>query len=110
MSALATKDHLLQLINGATNAQELMVVAETVTTVLVHTEGLWLELGYCYKASEIAQRLVTELASHEVDGVHHKTAEKLRTHRLTLARLAERYHTLQQQQYTEQQYKRQAAS
>ena len=95
--AVACKDHLLGLINGANTPAELMVVAETITTILTHTEGLWQEAEYCYKASEIAQRLVTELASHEVDGIHHKTAEKLRYHRLALAKLSDRYHTLQQQ-------------
>ena len=93
--AVACKDHLLGLINGANNANELMVVAETITTILTHTEGLWLEAEYCYKASEIAQRLVTELASYEVDGLHHKTEDKIRTHRLIVAKLAERYHSLQ---------------
>ena len=96
--AVACKDHLLRLINEANNAQELMVVAETITTILTHTEGLWLEAEYCYKASEIAQRLVTELASYEVEGIHYKTEEKLRTHRLILAKMADRYHSLQHQQ------------
>jgi hypothetical protein len=96
--AVACKDHLLGLINGANNAFELMVVSEMITVILTHTEGLWQEAEYCYKASEIAQRIVTELASYEVDGVHHKTAEKIRYHRLHLVKLAERYHVLQQQQ------------
>jgi len=95
MSAVACKDHLLQLINGANDHNELMAVAETITTILTHTEGFWIELGYCYKASEIAQRLVTELASYEVDGLHHKTAEKLRASRFYLSKLADRYHKLQ---------------
>lgn len=95
--AVACKDHLLGLINGANNHNELMAVAETITVILTHTEGLWMEAEYCYKASEIAQRLVTELASYEVDDLHHKTVEKLRYHRLALAKLADRYHKLQHQ-------------
>lgn len=95
--AVACKDHLLRLINEASNAHELIVVAETITVVLTHTEGLWLEAGYCYKASEIAQRLVTELASYEVEGLHYKAEECLRNHRLKLAKIANRYHTLQHQ-------------
>lgn len=93
--AIDCKNHLLSIINGANGPAELMVAAETITVILTHTEGLWMEAKYAYKASEIAQRLVTELASYEVDGIHHKTAEKLRYHRLTLALLADRYQKLQ---------------
>jgi hypothetical protein len=96
-NAVACKNHLLDLINNANNASELMAVADTITMILTHTEGLWLEADYCYKASEIAQRLVMELASYEVEGLHHATEKKLRTHRLILAKLADRYHKLQHQ-------------
>jgi hypothetical protein len=97
MSAVRTKDHLLNLINSAGNAQELMIVAETIRTILENTEGLWIEANYCYKASEIAQRLVTELSSCEFDANHWKTAKKLQEHRVSLSKLADYYNKLQQQ-------------
>ena len=95
--AVACKDHLLGLINEANDVHELVAVCATITTVLTHTEGLWIEAMYCYKAKEIAARCVSELRC-SMDWVqHHKTLEMIARHIDALRMLEERYHKLQHQ-------------
>jgi hypothetical protein len=100
--AVACKDHLLSLINDADDIHKLVEVSQVITTILTHTEGLWLEAGYCYKASEIATRCANELASYCGACMHHKTHEMVDKHRSALRSIAERYYQLQQQSFEEQ--------
>lgn len=96
MSAVATKDHLIKLLNGANDIHELTTVCETVIIpVLTHTEGFWIELNYCYKASEIAERAQREVESYLDTCQHHKTHQKLGSLRDKLRKLAESYFKLQ---------------
>ena len=95
--AVACKDHLLGLINEANDVHELVAVCATITTVLTHTEGLWMEATYCYKAKEIAARCVSELHCYETTCQRHKTHEMITRHIDALRTLEERYHKLQHQ-------------
>jgi len=101
MSATATKDHLLSLINGANGHVEMIEVCNTVATVLENTEGFWIELRYCYKASEIATRCQRELEHYSVTCQHHKTLEMITKTRDRMRSIAERYYRLQQEQMME---------
>jgi hypothetical protein len=96
MSAVATKDHLIKMLNGANDVHELVTVCETILIpVLTQTEGFWIELTYCYKASEIAKRAQDEVERYMDTCQHHKTHEMLAKLRDKLRLLVERYHHLQ---------------
>lgn len=97
MSAIATKDHLLSLLNGANDIHELVSACEKITIVLANTLGFWQELRYCYKGKEIAERCVDELNHYMMTCQHHKTLGMLAGHRDTLRALAELYHLHQEQ-------------
>jgi len=101
MSATATKDHLLSLINVANGHVEMIEVCNTVATVLQNTEGFWIELRYCYKASEIANRCQRELDSYCKTCQHHKTLQMITKTRDRMRLIAERYYHLQHQQMIE---------
>lgn len=96
MSAVATKDHLLSLINSADNASALMEVLETsIIPVLRHTEGFWIKLGYCYKAAEIADRSYGALDGFINEGVHHARSKRLEAMKDTMRQIGDRYRILQ---------------
>jgi len=101
VSAIETKDRLLSLINGAENQAEMITVAKTVATVLQNTEGFWIELRYCYKASEIATRCQRELEHYSETCQHHKTLQMITKVRDRMRLIAERYYRLQQEQMME---------
>ncbi len=100
MSCVHTKDHLYEILNAANDVHETCTVADTICTILKHTEGLWLEARYCYKAKEIAGRVKETLERFIGTCQHHKTHEMLAVRRDTARRLEEHYHKLQQQQMT----------
>ena len=96
MSCIDTKDHLLSLINDAGDSNTLCIVCETIIVpILTHTEGFWIELTYCYKAAEIADRCVAQLSHYIMTCQHHKTHKKLSDLRLVMIKLGDRYRHLQ---------------
>jgi hypothetical protein len=97
MSATATKDKLLNLLNEADDTTSLVLACETIATVLDNTEGMWQESNYCYKASEIAGRCVHELDDAILHQNHWKTLQLLRLTRNKMQTLSDRYYALQQE-------------
>lgn len=96
MSCVDTKNHLLSAINDAGDSHTLCIVCETIIVpVLTHTEGFWIELTYCYKAAEIADRCIAQLDHYIHTCQHHKTHQKLANMRLTMMKLGDRYRYLQ---------------
>ncbi len=95
MSAMNTKDNLLNLLNEADDVPSLIMACETIATVLENTEGFWQELNYCYKASELANRCVVEL--HNVHCQHWKTLRLIEKTRNKMRTLSEHYYALQQE-------------
>jgi hypothetical protein len=97
MSAVATKDHLLNLIDAAEDEKALIeVLDQSIIPVLTHTEGFWVELEYCYKAAEIADRSWTALDGFNVEGIHHTVAKRLEKYKDKMRALGDRYRKLQQ--------------
>jgi len=96
MSAIQTKDHLFSVINNVENVDDLYHVCENVVMpVLIHTEGFWIELRYCYKAAEIADRCVACLNHWLTTCQHHKTILKLSQLKATMQTLGDKYRILQ---------------
>ena len=103
-----TKDRLLMMLNCATdplecspldNMASLCGVCEIVATVLTHTEGLWLEAGYAYKAVEIAAAAIRHLDDYLTDeNRHHASKRKLEAIKTKLRRLEARYYKLNHNQ------------
>lgn len=101
MSCEKTKTHLFDLINSPETVEELIQVSCTVETVLKHTEGLWQEARYCYKAKEIAERLVARFDEIlNQDDIHHKTAARVKIRKYFIQELVQRYHELQQERFS----------
>lgn len=96
MSCVATKDHLLALINAAVDREAFVDLVKTVIIpIFTHTEGLWIEATYCYKASEILHRCVEQFNTYKTSCGHHLTLQMLDGLRLECVKLEERYHRLQ---------------
>ena len=96
MSVYHTKDKLFAHIDGIKDVQNLYDVCENIVIpVLENTEGLWKELGYCYKAVEVCNR-ATNKCSHFLETCQHaKTHEKVLKIKASLRKMAEHYHFLQ---------------
>jgi len=93
--AVHTKDHLFGLLNETNEQTPMIANVETVLTVLMHTEGLWQECTYCYKAMELAQ--VCDAKLRTVETTNHKRAARIeRLQRLAWA-LSDKYFQLQQE-------------
>ena len=72
-----TKDYLLNDLNACQDIHELMEFVENkLFPIFEYTSGLWLECGYGYKASEIANRARKELEEHLKEKMHPKTEKK----------------------------------
>jgi len=97
MTAVDTKNNLLALLNSASDVHELMTASETILIVLEHTEGLWYDAKYCYKASEIAEECRKRLDAYTTTCQHYKTHEKIARMRDKMRLLADRYHILQRE-------------
>lgn len=94
-SALSVKDHLFNLINSAEDRETLITVIETVIIpVLENTQGMWVELSYCYKASEIAIHAGCSMSKYDGACAHHKTHEKINRLQCHLLRLDAEYRQL----------------
>lgn len=97
-----TKDKLWSLINGAETAQELRLVCENVLIpVLENTEGLWQEIGYCYKAAELACRAKDRTWEFMTPDLHAATEKWLRQLRIRLSQIESHYLQLQQVRFEE---------
>lgn len=98
-NAVKVKDHLISLINDASSTndhhQVIVCVEAVVLPVLLHAEGLWIELNYCYKAQEIAERCRREIEHFLGTCQHHKTLAKLETLKRKLHRVENHFHSLQ---------------
>lgn len=92
-----TKDHLLDLIRQGETDGEIIANCETVLTVLEHTTGLWRDTHYCYKASEIAQRIIDRLKT--LDQTHHARQRRLEPMYAWAHRLIARYNNLQLERF-----------
>jgi hypothetical protein len=102
MSAINTKDHLLKLINdNCDDVHRFVEMSKTIDCVLTHTKGLWQEASYCYKAKEIAERMVNETRRFQQEANHHNTHKMLDTVYVRFCRLVDEYHALQQQQLSD---------
>ena len=104
-----TKDHLIGLLNGAeseeqttlANMASLCEVCDTIIVVLTHTEGLWLECEYAYKAAEIACRAGKQVDAYLTDeNTHHASKRKLEAVKMKLRLIEERYFRLNHEQRT----------
>lgn len=54
-SAIDTKDRLWSLLNGAEDKMSFLANAELVLATVQLTQGMWVELSYCYKVVEFAE-------------------------------------------------------
>ena len=88
MNAVQTKDHLIEMIDAAITKSEIVVMTNTILTILEHTEGFWKELNYCYKAKEIAERLDYKLMYLCDDAEKHRL-------RMRVIKQVAKYHDLQ---------------
>ncbi len=99
MSAIQTNLHLRSLINNVETVDELYEVCEEIIApVLNHTEGMWIELKYCYKAVEIANLCIDSLNHWLNTCQHHKTILKLSQIKAKMQTISNRYYTYHHQQ------------
>ena len=98
--AIAMKDELLKQINGIDTPGEAVRYAEThAIPLFIHSEGLWVELRYAYKAAEILDRLQLVLVDCADVCSHWKTCEKLAELIAKVRCIADRYRKLQQDKF-----------
>ena len=93
--AVAFKDQLLKRIDSTHGVDDTLRICQAVATILEHTEGLWQELAYCYKAREIAERCTAKLAQYSQTCQSISTIKAIATLRSALMTLGNRYATLQ---------------
>ena len=99
-NAVATKDELFTAINQLNTPAEAIVFTEKVALVVFrYTEGLWVELNYCYKAAEILDRLQNVLQNMADEASHWKTCEKLAELVTKVRIMADRYRKLQSDRF-----------
>lgn len=75
--AVATKDHLLNLLNSGQDTEQTLANVTFVLTLLQHTYGLFSDLEYCYKAVEIADRCRTQLDEMLRNCHHYKRIQRI---------------------------------
>jgi hypothetical protein len=95
MNAVATKDHLLDLLNEEDDGKRLDHIQQIVVALSL-TKGLWAELHYAYKAVEILQRCAVELGCMGMQTAHWKSKKNLEDQRDAANKLADEYHRIQQ--------------
>lgn len=96
MSAESTNLHLMVLIEEAAGASVLMEAIErSIIPVLIHAEGFWVELHYCYKAAEITDRCCKAIDGFITEGVHHARGKRLEALKYMLRGIGDRYRKLQ---------------
>jgi hypothetical protein len=80
-TAVATKDRLWDLLNDAPDKMEFLAAAELVLSTVQLTQGMWVELSYCYKVVELAEAINDRCRSY-LDHCQHamtiKRIEKVR--------------------------------
>ena len=59
-NAVNSKDRIIRELNEADTYEKFVETAPRIVAAIDLTIGLWIELGYLYKAKEIAQRVVQE--------------------------------------------------
>ena len=77
MSALETKDRVLQMLNDAVSDSDYIAVAKDVIMILRVTLPMWVELRYAYKAAEIADRINDRLRAMQIETTNASRKAKL---------------------------------
>ena len=96
MSAIQTKDHLLELLR-VDDPNEKLDNCDAVMTALELTLGLWVELNYAYKGDEIIGSYVLRIIDEAKQACGHwKRHRRLDAMRERAYRIKGTYHDAQQ--------------
>lgn len=99
MSAVETKDRILAMLHGAEGEAQYLEVAEKVIEIVDIILPTWAEIGYAYKASEIAERIADQLRWMEIEASHHARRSKIGKIGVKARELARSAHAAQAQYF-----------
>lgn len=95
VDAVAVKDRMWSMLNGADDVMDFCKTAESVMLALKLTDGLWKELDYAYKAREIVTHIGSRLFAMSGTCQHHQTHLKIESVKEEANRMALHFHNLQ---------------
>ena len=77
MSAIATKDRLWSMLNGAEDKMDFLDKAELVMTTVTLTQGFWVQENYCYKVVELVKLIDDQCREYLGHCQHAQTIKRI---------------------------------
>jgi hypothetical protein len=91
------KDSILNILRDAIDASDYMTKAEKILQSMMLCDGVWVESGYTYKATEIANIIGQRMTDLQMTCKHHKTHAKIDRLRIKAYTVARHFCELQYQ-------------
>lgn len=95
-SAIDTKNRLWDLLNDSNDKMEFLNNAEMVLKTVQLTQGMWVELNYCYKVVEFADFINDRCRDYLTHCQHAMTINRIERVQREALMIRSRFYALQQ--------------